>query len=227
MARSDNPASPRSRRVNRAFFITVLAVIAALILAAIFIPLGVFRSRGEVMISYGSVTVRRDLYLYWLSAYKYSYLVSAVRTDPSAADTPAFWAGETEAGITRAEEARAAADRWIGRIVFAAAFFEDGGETLSAKERSGAEEVHRRLLQYDLNTERAYNAAAKKIGFTYGTVRRALLCQSEADAYVSAMSDEDFNTFCALAAREVSTRAAAGKIDFASLPTDNRLYAAD
>lgn len=227
MARSDNTARTRARRGNRAFFITVLAVTAALILSAIFIPLGVFRSRGEVMISYGSVTVRRDLYLYWLSEYKYSYLVSAVRSDPAAADTPAFWASETESGITRAEEARAAADRWIGRIVFGSALFEDAGETLSAKTREGAEEVHRRLLQYELNTEGAYNAAAKKIGFTYETVRRALLCQSEADAYVSAMSDEDFSAFCTLAERQVTTRAAAAKIDFASLPTDNRLYAAN
>ena len=79
MARSDNATGATRPGVgNRVFFIVVLVVLFALILSAIFVPLGVFRARGEVMVSHGTVTVRRDLYVYWLSAYKYSYLAAAV-----------------------------------------------------------------------------------------------------------------------------------------------------
>lgn len=227
MARSDNATGTTRPGVgNRVFFIVVLVVLFALILSAIFVPLGVFRARGEVMVSHGTVTVRRDLYVYWLSAYKYSYLAAAVRTDPSVKDTPAYWAELTEAGVTRAEEARADADEWIRRIVFACSLFEEEELSLDAKTREGLEDTYRRLLQYEWNTEKAYDLAAKKIGFTYETVRRVLLCQSEADAYVSGMSDDDFDIFCALADREVVFRDAAAKIDFASLPIDARLYAA-
>ena len=228
MARWDNPKSAaRPRLGNRIFIIVVLAVLLALTLSAIFVPLGYFRSQGEVMVSYGSVTVRRDLYVYWLSAYKYSYLVNAVRSDPSAADTVAYWTKTTEEGITRAEEARREADAWIRRIVFACASFEEEDEILDAKTREASEETYRRLLQYELDTEEAYDKAAKKIGFTYATVRRALLCQSEGNAYVSGMSNETYDAFCALAAREVVFRDAADRVDFVRIPIDARLYLPD
>lgn len=228
MARWDKPKSAaRPRLGNRIFTIVVLAVLLALCLSAIFIPLGYFRSQGEVMVSYGSVTVRRDLYVYWLSAYKYSYLVNAVRSDPSAADTVAYWTAATEEGITRAEEARREADAWIRRIVFACAGFEEEDEVLDAKSREELEDNYRRLLQYELDTEQKYDEAAKKIGFTYATVRRALLCQSEGNAYVTGMSNETYDLFCTLAEREVVFRDAAGRIDFVRLPTDVRLYLSD
>ena len=78
MARWDKPKSAaRPRLGNRIFTIVVLALLLAMTLSAIFVPLGYFRSQGEVAVSYGSVTVRRDLYVYWLSEYKYDYLKKA------------------------------------------------------------------------------------------------------------------------------------------------------
>ncbi|MBO4283987.1 MAG: hypothetical protein J5958_05110 [Clostridia bacterium] len=228
MAKWDKPKSAaRPRLGNRIFTIVVLALLLALCLSAIFVPLGYFRSQGEVMVSYGSVTVRRDLYVYWLSTYKYAYLVRAVRSDPSAADTAAYWTAMTDDGITRAEEARREADAWIKRIVFAGAHFEEDDETLDEKTREGLEDTYRRLLQYELNTEQAYDKAAKKIGFTYVTVRRALLYQSEGNAYVASMTAEEYELLCAFAEREVVIRDAAAKIDFVRLPTDSRLYLPD
>ena len=41
------------------------------------------------------------------------------------------------------------------------------------------------------------------------------------------MSDEEYEAFCTLAESEVTIKAAAEKIDFASLGTDARLYNAD
>ena len=225
MARWDKPKSAaRPRLGNRIFTIVVLALLLAMTLSAIFVPLGYFRSQGEVAVSYGSVTVRRDLYVYWLSEYKYDYLKKAVRSDPSAADTVAYWTTTTEEGITRAEEARREADAWIKRMVFACVNFEEEDEILDEKTWEGLEDSYRRLLQYELNTEKAYDQAAKKIGFTYATVRRALLYQTEGNAYVSGMGDEVYDVFCTLAEREVEIRDAADKIDFVRLPTDVRLY---
>ena len=228
MKKTDNSVgTKRVNRGNRPTWVISLAVLAALILAAIFIPLGIVRSRGEVMVSYGSVTVRRDLYVYWLSAYKFAYLSAAKRQDSTAADTPAFWNGATESGRTRAEDVRADADAWIRRIVFAASLFEEDDSVLGAKTLDSLEDVYRRLLQYDLNTEKKFNRAAREIGFTYATVRRALFYENEYYAYVSDFADDadQFSYFCTLANSQVTLRAAAEKIDFVSLKTDERLYA--
>lgn len=224
MQRADNSARPALK--NRLFTIIVLTLLSALVLAAIFVPLGIYRSRGEVIVSYGVVTVRRDLYVFWLSQYKYVYLAAASRSDPSAADTPEYWAGLTESGVTRAEEARKNADEWIRRVVYASAEFEDADMTLSARTLDEMEDACRRLLQYDLNTEKKYDRAAGQIGFRYSTVRRALLYQSEGESYVSGISDADFAVFCDLAEREITIRPSAKKIDFVSLPFDARLYSA-
>ena len=228
MARWDKPkCAARPRLGNRIFTVVVLALLLALTLSAIFVPLGYFRSQGEVMVSYGSVTVRRDLYVYWLSAYKYDYLKNAVRTDPSASDTAYYWTTENEEGVTHAEEARREADAWIKRMVFACANFEEDDETLDEKTRESLGDAYRRLLQYDLNTEKAYDKAAKKIGFTYATVRRALLCQSEGNAYVASMTEDEYQLFCAFAEREVGILSASDGIDFIGLATDARLYLSD
>ena len=175
------------------------------------------------MISYGQITVRRDLYVCWLAAYKRAYLTAAAKTDSTVADTPAFWATETEAGVTRAVDARDKADRWIRRVVFAAALFEEEGATLDQRTQEALENAYRRILQYDLNTEKAYDSEAKKVGFTYATVRRALLYQCEGENYAAVLSDEEFEAFSALADREIVLTAAAEKIDFVSLPADNEL----
>lgn len=228
MEKTDN--STRTKRVdrgNRLTWVISLAVLAALILAAIFIPLGIARSRGEVMVSYGSVTVRRDLYVYWLSAYKCVYLSAAKRQDQTAADTPAFWNGVTESGRTRAEDVRDDADAWIRQIVFAASLFEEDDSVLSKKTLDSLEDVYRRLLQYELNTEKKFNRAAKEIGFTYATVRRALFYENEYYAYVTDIREDPdlFAEFRTLANSQVTIRAAAEKVDFVSLKTDERLYA--
>ncbi len=208
---------------SRIFTVVVLAVLLAMILAAVFVPLGIFRSRGEVVISYGAVTVRRDLYVYWLSAYKYAYLSSVKQIDPTAADTFVFWNEKTDAGVTRAEEVRAEADNWIRRIVFAAAFFEDDDAGFGGKVAEEIENTYRRVLQYEVDTEEAYDRAAKKVGFTYATVRRALLLENEYYAYVSGMDNDTFSTFCTVADGEVAFRAAAQKIDFIALSADDAL----
>lgn len=222
MERTDKSVQKRRMsRKNRVLMIVALSLLAAVILAAIFIPLGIRWSQGEVILSYGTVTVRRDLYVYWLSMSKYYYLSS----DPEATDTPAYWNETTGSGLTRAEEARADADAWIRQMVFASSFFEADDSVLGAKTRDSLEEVYRRLLQYELNTEKKYNRAAKGIGFTYSTVRRALLYENEYYAYVGTLTDGDFAELRTLAAQQVELRSAAEKIDFVSLPTDGRLYA--
>lgn len=211
-------------RGSRIFISVVLALLCALILSAVVVPLAVFRSRGEVMVSYGSVTVRRDLYLYWLSACKYDYLKDQIRAGIDATDTPAYWNGTTPDGITRAEDVRAKADAWIKRVVFSAACFEEEGGVLNEKQSADLAGVYERLLQYELSDKKAFDAAAKPLGFRYSTVRRALFWQTEAEIYVSPLSDDGFAAFCALAESEVEIRSAASKIDVASIGTDARLY---
>ena len=78
MERTDNVGVNKTRegRGSRIFILVVLALLLLAILAAVFVPLGIYRSRGKVMVSYGNVTVRRDLYVYWLSSYKYAYLTA-------------------------------------------------------------------------------------------------------------------------------------------------------
>lgn len=221
-----NSNAPRNEgRGSRVFVIVVLALLAALILAALIVPFAVYRSRGEVIASYGQVTVRRDLYVYWLSEYKWLYLRTAAKSDPTAEDSPAFWNSEIEEGVTRADQARAEADAWIKHIVFAASCFEEVEDArLGARTVEAMEKAYDNLLQYELNTEKKYNAAAKKIGFTYATVRRALLFETEGEAYVGGADDSDLDAFFALAEREVTFRSAADRIDFVSLSIDSRLY---
>lgn len=222
MNRTENPT--RTDRGSRIFTAAVLALLGALILAAIIVPIGVFRSRGEVMISCGSVTVRRDLYLFWLSAYKYDYLSEQIRDGIDATDTPEYWYGTTTAGVTRASYVREKADVWIKRVVFAAAFYEEDDRTLGDRTLAELQGACDRLLQYELNTERAYNEAAKTIGFTFSAVRRAFFYQFEGEAFLSAMDDDEFAAFCALADSEVTLSGAAEKIDLVALKTDRRLY---
>ena len=225
MARwNEEKSAARPRLGSRIFTIVVLAVLLATVLAAVFVPLGIFRSRGEIVISYGAVTVRRDLYVYWLSAYKYAYLSMMKQSDPTAADTFVFWSETTGSGVTRAEEVRAEADNWIRRIVFAAAFFEDDDDAmLGGKVAEEMENAYRRVLQYEVDTEKAYDRAAKEVGFTYATVRRALLLENEYYAYVSGMDNDTFSAFCTVADGEVAFHAAAEKINFIALPADNSL----
>ena len=222
MNRTENPN--RTDRGSRIFTVAVLALLGALILAAIFVPLGVFRSRGEVIVSCGSVTVRRDLYLFWLSAYKYDYLSEQIRAGIDATDTPEYWYGTTPGGITRAAYVRERADAWIKRVVFAAAFFEEDDRTLGERTLNELRGACDRLLQYELNSEGAYNRAAKPIGFTFSTVRRAFFYQFESEAFLSAMDDAEFDAFCALADSEVTLSGAAEKIDLVTLNTDRLLY---
>ena len=224
MNSNDTGANKTSGRGHTVFAVVVLALIAVLILTAIFVPLGIYRSRGTVMVSHGAVTVRRDLYVYWLSAYKYAYLKSQSRVDPAAADTPAYWNAEAEEGVTNADKVRAGADLWIKRIVFAASLFEEDDLTLGSKTLDELDATCERLFQYEIADEKAYDRAAKFIGFTYGTVRRAVFYQTEGESYVGTMTDAEFAVFSTLAESEVTFSAAAAKIDFASLPTDGRLY---
>ena len=227
MERTDNVGTTKTHegRGSRIFTIVVLALLLLSILAAIFVPLGIYRSRGKVMISYGNLTVRRDLYVYWLSAYKYAYLTEQSKNDSTfVADSPLYWNAAVEGGKTRAEKVREDADNWIKWIVFAAASFEDEGDSLGQATRNELEATCERLLQYELNTEKAFNRAAKQIGFTYSTVKRAYFYQTEGESYLYGVTDEDWETFCKLAESEVTVKAAAEKVDFASLPTDARLY---
>lgn len=224
MISNDTGAIKKSGRGHTVFAIVVLALIAVMILTAIFVPLGVYRSRGEVMVSHGAVTVRRDLYLYWLSVYKYSFLAKQSRVDPAASDTPAYWNAEAEAGVTNADKIRAEADAWIKRIVFAASLFEEEDLALGQKTLDELDASCERLFQYDITDEKAYDRAAKPVGFRFGTVRRAVFYQTEGENYVHGMTDEEFDLFCAVVEREVTLEAAAEKIDFASLKTDGRLY---
>ena len=227
MERTDNSGAktPREGRGSRVFTLVVLALLLLAILAAIFVPLGIYRSRGKVMISYGSLTVRQDLYVYWLSAYKYAYLTAQSKNDPTAAaDTPRYWNETVDGGITRAEKVRAAADAWIKWIVFAAASFEDEDDALGQGTRNELEATCERLLQYELKTEKAFNRAAKQVGFTYSTVKRAYFYQTEGESYLLGVTDEEWEIFCTLAESEITIKAAAAKVDFASLPIDARLY---
>lgn len=229
MERTDNVGArkPREGRGSRIFTVAVLALLLIAILAAIFVPLGIYRSRGKVMISYGNLTVRRDLYVYWLSAYKYAYLSAQSKNDPAVMDTPSYWYASAGEGTTRAEKVRAEADAWIKWIVFAASSFEDEDGALNQATRNEIEKTWERLLQYELDTEKAFDRAAKPIGFRYATVKRAFFYQSEGESYLSGVSDEEYEAFCTLAESEVTIKAAAEKIDFASLGTDARLYNAD
>ena len=229
MERTDNVGVNKTRegRGSRIFVLVVLALLLLAILAAVFVPLGIYRSRGKVMVSYGNVTVRRDLYVYWLSSYKYAYLTAQSKVDPATIDTPSYWNAPVEGGVTRAEKVRAEADAWIKWIVFAASSFEDEDGSLNQATRNEIEKTCERLLQYELDTEKAFDRAAKQIGFKYGTVKRAFFYQSEGDAYLTGVTDEDFAAFCAIAESEVTMKAVAEKIDFVSLGTDARLYNAD
>ena len=229
MERTDNAGadSTREGRGSRIFIFVVLALLLLAILAAVFVPLGIYGSRGKVMISYGNVTVRRDLYVYWLSSYKYAYLTAQSKIDPATLDTPSYWNAPVGGGMTRAEKVRAEADAWIKWIVFAASSFEDEDGSLNQAARNEIEKTCQRLLQYELDTEKAFDRAAKAIGFKYDTVKRAFFYQTEGDSYLTGVTDEDFETFCTLAESEVSLRPATEKIDFVSLETDARLYNAD
>ena len=224
MTNNDTGTVKKSGRGHTVFAIVVLALIAALILTAIFVPLGIYRSRGEVMISHGTVTVRRDLYVYWLSAYKYSYLTTQSRVDPAASDTPAYWNAEAEPGVTNAEKVRAEADARIKRIVFAASLFEEEDLSLGEKMQDELDAACKRLFQYGIEGEKDFDRAAKPIGFKYKTVRRAVFYETEGESYVRSMTEAQFEFFCSVAESEVTLEAAAETIDFASLPTDSRLY---
>lgn len=224
MISNDTGAIKKSGRGHTVFAIVVLALIAVLILTAIFVPLCVYRARGKVMISYGAVTVRRDLYLYWLSAYKYEYLSSQSRVDPAAADTPGYWNAAAEAGVTNAEKVRAEADNWIKRIVLASALFEEADLTLSQKTCDELDAACERLFQFGIDDEKAFDREAKPLGFDYGTVRRAVFYQTEGESYVANMTDEEFAFFCTLAENEITLEGAAETVDFVTLPIDGRLY---
>lgn len=227
MERTDNAGANQTRegRGNRIFTIAVLALLILAILAAIFVPLGIYRSRGKVMISCGNITVRRDLYVYWLSAYKYAYLTAQSKSDPTgAADSPLYWNTVVDGGVTRAEKVRADADAWIKRIVFAAASFEDEDDALSRATRNKIEAACEGLLRYELDTEKAFNRAAKTIGFTYSTVERACFYYTEGESYLLGATDEEFEVFCTIAESQVTQRPAAAEVNFILLPVDARLY---
>lgn len=224
MKTTDNGTPMQKERGTRIFTVVVLALLCAMILAAIIVPIGIYRSQGEKTVSYGAITVRTDLYVFWLSAYKYAYLSAAMRQDPTVTDSPEFWNSAPDGKTTRAAEARAGAEGWIKRIVFAASLFEEEDLSLSKSTLNDLQTVCDHLLQYELNTEKAYDRAAKEIGFNYSTVRRALFYQTEGEAYVGPLNDADYETFCTIAESAVTILPAAAKIDFITLPTDARLY---
>ncbi len=173
--------------------VLLLAVIAAVLVHALTAPKTVFRA--------GSIEVKEDLYAYFLSYGKYRYL-----SETRGSDTPSFWASSAGDGKTHETACREYAERYMRETVAAASLFESLGGSLTEAERADLTKRHKELAdRYEIDSRREFDRLAEKLGFSYSTLRKALLYEKEAELLSSllVLKDTDIEEYYNEAYRHV------------------------
>lgn len=162
------------RRFRRIVLISAAALLAlAILVTALVLVLG----GGRTVMQAGDIKVNEEMYAYWLSYAKYRYLAEHA----GSRDLPTFWASDAGNGRTHEDNCRAYAESYMAQVITAASLFESLGGTLSEAERRALTAAHEGLLRYEVGDKREYNRRAGEIGFDYGTLRKVLLYEKEAE----------------------------------------------
>ncbi len=161
----------------------LFSLLALLLLASLTVGAVHLATAERTVMRAGDVKLKEDLYAYFLLYYRYDYRVRLAEGGTTdAIDDPLFWESCAEDGETTHDEAaRQYAERMMAKTIAAAEIFEGAGLTLTKSERRSMNDALDDLLARTGCEGRAdFNRLAKKYGFSYSTVRRALLYVAEA-----------------------------------------------
>ena len=155
------------RRMRLLVAISTAVVLTVAILVTV---LAILFGGGRTVMRVNSARVGEELYSYWLSYGKYSYL-----REHGGSDTRAYWSSDSGDGITHEQACRLSTERYIVQMLVSAELYDSLGGELSAGEREAIEERAEALLQYDISSRSEYDRLAKKYGFSYSAMCRALI----------------------------------------------------
>ena len=162
-----NKVSGASGRMKLLIGISISAVLLiALSVTLVILLLG----GGKTVMQVNRKGISEELYSYWLSYGKYSYL-----REHGGSDTRAYWSSDNGEGITHEQACRLSTERYIVQMLVSAELYDSLGGELSAGEREAIEERAEALLQYDISSRSEYDRLAKKYGFSYSAMCRALV----------------------------------------------------
>lgn len=167
--------------------IILIAIGAAVLAAALILGLILLLNAPKTVLRVGGIEVKEDLYAYFLSYGKYNYL-----KETRGSDTPSFWASSAGDGKTHEAACREYAERYMRETVAAASLFEQLGGSLTEAEREALTKRHKELAdQFEISSKRDFNRLSEKLGFSYSTLRKALLYEKEAELLSSLLVLKD------------------------------------
>ncbi len=194
----DTPQKKSSRRK-----VILLAAVAVVILASVLIPV-ILMLTAQPYLRMNNTTVSREVYCYWLTWYKYEYLV-LYKAD-GAADTEEFWnSTDPDTGLTHLEQATSGALDYMRQVVAAAAYLDSTGRTLTDTERDQITLALNRMLTHQSDgSKSAFNRLVEPYGFDYRAVKEAVLLEAKANKLyellagdVSSVSDAHIRSYVA------------------------------
>ncbi len=179
----DKRAWGASSRMKLLIAVSTAAVLAVAVLVTVLVL--VFGG-GRTVMRVNSREVGEELYSYWLSYGKYTYLAKN-----GGDDSPAFWASDTGDGVTHAEACRKQTHAYMVQMLVSAELYESIGGKLTESEREMLKSRAEALLQYDLTSRSAYDRVAKRYGFSYSAMCEAMLYAYQNEVLRVVMTGED------------------------------------
>ena len=161
--------------------------ISAVLLIALSVTLVILLlGGGKTVMQVNRKGISEELYSYWLSYGKYTYLARN-----AAEDTPAFWASDNGEGMTHEQACRRDAEAYMVQMLVSAELYEAIGGKLTEGEREMLSARAEAVLQYDVSSRSAYDKIAKQYGFSYSAMCEAMIYAYKSEVLQTVMTGDE------------------------------------
>ena len=147
-----------------------ISVGVVLLIAILTTTLIVLLGGGKSVMTVNKRGVSEELYSYWISYGKYTYLAKH-----ASEDTPSFWASDNGSGLTHEAACRKETETYIVQMLVSAQLYDSLGGELSDSERAALNQRAEAVLQYDISSRSEYDRVAERYGFSYTAMCEALV----------------------------------------------------
>lgn len=163
-----------------------VSVGAVLLIAVLVTTLVLILGGGRTVMRVNSKGIGRELYSYWLSYGKYTYLARN-----GGDDSPYFWASDNGSGVTHEAACRKETEAYMVQMLVSAELYDSIGGKLTDSERKMLKSRAEAVLQYDVTSRSAYDKIAKKHGFSYSAMCEAMIYSYKSEVLRTAMTGDE------------------------------------
>lgn len=184
---SNKSPSKRERGAHFRIKLLVWASIATVLLIAISVTVLVLvLGGGRAVMHVNSEGISRELYSYWRSYGKYTYLARNGGDDSSA-----FWASDNGSGVTHDEACRKETEAYMVQMLVSSQLYDSIGGKLTESERKMLSRRAEAVLQYEISSRAEYDKVAKKHGFSYSAMCEAMIYSYKNEVLRTVMTGDE------------------------------------